>query len=126
MRPLVFLSDMSGWKAPRCTLTASSQPEPVMKSKVEPFRVREGRKPSLSDSPTRTKPLSTSDADYASLLSEHTARLSALQNLLYADNRYSLLLVFQALDAAGKDGAIRHIMSGVNPQGCQVFSFKHP
>jgi PPK2 family polyphosphate:nucleotide phosphotransferase len=53
-------------------------------------------------------------------------KLSSLQNLLYADNHYSLLLIFQAMDAAGKDGAIKHVMSGVNPQGCQVFSFKHP
>jgi len=53
-------------------------------------------------------------------------RLSALQSLLYAHNRYSVLLIFQAMDAAGKDGAIKHVMSGVNPQGCQVFSFKHP
>jgi PPK2 family polyphosphate:nucleotide phosphotransferase len=93
---------------------------------VDHYRVRESQKVRLSDSPTRTKPLYTSDTDYASLLSTHTARLSALQTLLYADNRYSLLLVFQAMDAAGKDGAIRHIMSGINPQGCQVFSFKHP
>ena len=52
--------------------------------------------------------------------------LSALQELLYASNRYAILLIFQAMDAAGKDGAIKHVMSGVNPQGCQVFSFKHP
>lgn len=54
------------------------------------------------------------------------ARLSSLQQLLYAANRYAVLLIFQGMDAAGKDGAIRHVMSGVNPQGCQVFSFKHP
>ena len=52
--------------------------------------------------------------------------MSARQSLLYADNRHALLLIFQAMDAAGKDGAIKHVMSGVNPQGCQVFSFKHP
>ena len=60
------------------------------------------------------------------LLQEHVAQLSPLQELLYADNRYALLLIFQAMDAAGKDGAIKHVMSGVNPQGCQVFSFKQP
>ena len=54
------------------------------------------------------------------------ARLSELQQLHYASNRYAVLLIFQAMDAAGKDGAIKHVMSGVNPQGCQVFSFKHP
>jgi PPK2 family polyphosphate:nucleotide phosphotransferase len=96
------------------------------KLKVDPFRVREGREVSLVDCPTRTDPCYSSDSHYATLLSDHVARLSSLQNLLYADNRYALLLVFQALDAAGKDGAIGHIMSGVNPQGCQVYSFKHP
>jgi hypothetical protein len=55
-----------------------------------------------------------------------SARLSSQQQLLYASNRHAVLLIFQAMDAAGKDGAIRHVMSGVNPQGCQVFSFKHP
>jgi len=59
-------------------------------------------------------------------LKQHVERLSDLQNLLYASNRYAVLLIFQAMDAAGKDGVIRHVMSGVNPQGCQVFSFKHP
>jgi PPK2 family polyphosphate:nucleotide phosphotransferase len=59
-------------------------------------------------------------------LEEHVAQLSSQQQLLYASNRYALLLIFQAMDAAGKDGAIRHVMSGVNPQGCQVFSCKHP
>src|ERR1051325_3376979 len=64
--------------------------------------------------------------DYQAILEEHTKELSALQSLLYADDRYALLLIFQAMDAAGKDGAIKHVMSGGNPQGCQVFSFKHP
>jgi polyphosphate kinase 2 (PPK2 family) len=56
----------------------------------------------------------------------HLADLSSQQQLLYASNRYAVLLIFQAMDAAGEDGAIRHVMSGVNPQGCQVFSYKHP
>ncbi len=60
------------------------------------------------------------------LLADHVAQLSDQQQLLYASNRHAVLLIFQAMDAAGKDGAIRHVMSGVNPQGCQVFSFKHP
>ncbi|MCJ7838861.1 MAG: polyphosphate kinase 2 family protein [Burkholderiales bacterium] len=63
---------------------------------------------------------------YHKLLEEHVEELSELQRLQYASNRYAVLLIFQAMDAAGKDGAIRHVMSGVNPQGCQVFSFKHP
>jgi len=60
------------------------------------------------------------------LLARHLAELSAQQQLLYATNRHAILLILQAIDTAGKDGAIRHVMSGVNPQGCQVFSFKHP
>jgi PPK2 family polyphosphate:nucleotide phosphotransferase len=59
-------------------------------------------------------------------LKEHVEELSALQQLHYASNHYALLLIFQGMDAAGKDGAIRHVMSGVNPQGCEVFSFKQP
>jgi polyphosphate kinase 2 (PPK2 family) len=59
-------------------------------------------------------------------LDEHVAKLSSLQPLLYAANSHALLLIFQAMDAAGKDGAIKHVMSVVNPQGCQVLSFKVP
>ena len=62
----------------------------------------------------------------ADLLKQNLADLAAAQDLLYADDRYSLLLIFQAMDAAGKDGTIKHVMSGVNPQGCQVYSFKQP
>ncbi len=71
-------------------------------------------------------PLFKSKKDYKKLLAEHIEELSKQQNLLYADDRYSLLLIFQAMDAAGKDGCISHVMSGVNPQGCEVTSFKHP
>jgi PPK2 family polyphosphate:nucleotide phosphotransferase len=92
----------------------------------ERFRVREGAKLRLRDWPTESKALYGSDKEYEQILSDHISRLSSLQNKLYADNRYAVLLVFQAMDAAGKDSAIRHIMSGVNPQGCQVYSFKHP
>jgi PPK2 family polyphosphate:nucleotide phosphotransferase len=60
------------------------------------------------------------------LLQQNLVDLTSAQQLLYADNRYSLLIIFQAMDAAGKDGTIKHVMSGVNPQGCQVFSFKRP
>ncbi len=67
-----------------------------------------------------------SKSEYQALLADHVKKLSERQNLLYAHDRYALLLIFQAMDAAGKDGAIKHVMSGVNPQGCQVFSFKHP
>ena len=99
-----------------------------MKNKLDPgrFQVREGQNIALKDWPTEVKPFYRSKEEYDELLARHTEDLSALQNLLYAHNRYSLLLIFQAMDAAGKDSAIKHVMSGVNPQGCQVFSFKHP
>lgn len=97
-----------------------------MKSRWETFCVNEGGNVSLSKWPTTVDPLYHSKAHYERLLASHVARLSDLQQLLYASNRHALLLIFQAMDAAGKDGAIKHVMSGVNPQGCQVFSFKHP
>ena len=97
-----------------------------MKSPAKEFRVREGATVRLKRLPTRVKPFYRSDADYKKILAGHLRGLTARQSLLYAHNRYSLLLIFQAMDAAGKDGAIKHVMSGVNPQGCQVFSFKHP
>jgi len=90
------------------------------------FRVREGDEVDLDKWPTKVDPVYKSKEQYQELLEEHVAQLSALQHLHYASNRYAILLIFQAMDAAGKDGAIRHVMSGVNPQGCQVFSFKHP
>ena len=72
------------------------------------------------------EPVYKSKEEYKTLLEEHVEKLSSLQQMLYASDRYAILLIFQAMDAAGKDGAIKHVMSGVNPQGCQVFSFKHP
>ncbi len=90
------------------------------------FRVDEGTKVDLSKRPTRVKNIYNSKKQYKQVLKRHIENLSELQRLHYAYNRYALLLIFQAMDAAGKDGAIRHVMSGVNPQGCQVFSFKHP
>ena len=74
----------------------------------------------------RSIPCTSRRSNTKRLLDEHVAQLSSQQELLYASNRYAVLLIFQAMDAAGKDGAIKHVMSGVNPQGCQVFSFKHP
>jgi PPK2 family polyphosphate:nucleotide phosphotransferase len=93
---------------------------------IKPFRVGEGHKVRLADWPTRVKPVYKSKGDYKKQLAEHVERLSAQQTLLYAQDRFALLVIFQAMDAAGKDGAIKHVMSGVNPQGCEVFSFKHP
>jgi len=90
------------------------------------FQVIEGRKVDLKEHPTGIKPYYRSQDHYKEILERHIKELSDLQNILYADNRYALLVIFQAMDAAGKDGAIKHVMSGVNPQGCQVFSYKHP
>ncbi|HTB84236.1 MAG TPA: ADP-polyphosphate phosphotransferase [Candidatus Sulfotelmatobacter sp.] len=97
-----------------------------MKIDIKTFRVREGEAVKLKKWPTKIKPLYKSKDDYKDILAEHLKDLQASQNLLYADNRYSLLLIFQSMDAGGKDGAIKHVMSGVNPEGCQVFSFKQP
>ena len=97
-----------------------------MKIKPKDFRVREGEKVNLKKWPTWVKPVYRSKEQYQEMLEEQVAELSDLQQLQYASNRYSVLLIFQAMDAAGKDGAIKHVMSGINPQGCQVFSFKHP
>jgi len=97
-----------------------------LKIEIKKFRVREGGKVDLRKWTTRARPFYESEKDYARILDSHIAQLSALQSVLYAHNRYALLLIFQAMDAAGKDSAIKHVMSGVNPQGCQVFSFKHP
>ena len=90
------------------------------------FRVLPGKKVDLHTWPTIVKPAYDSKEGYRALLQDHVSKLSGLQTLLYASNEYSLLLIFQAMDAAGKDSVIKHVMSGVNPQGCQVFSFKHP
>ena len=97
-----------------------------MKVRSTDFRVQEGQKVDLDKWPTAIEPIYKSKKQYQKLLRDHIAQLSSLQQLLYASNRYALLLIFQALDAAGKDGAIKHVMSGVNPQGCQVFSYRHP
>ena len=97
-----------------------------MKINSKDFRVGEGDDVNLRKWPTNVVPVYKSKQHYHKLLSDHVAQLSLQQQLLYASNRYAVLLIFQAMDAAGKDGAIKHVMSGVNPQGCQVFSFKHP
>jgi len=97
-----------------------------MQIKSKHFRVQEGDKVKLKKWPTRVTPVYQSKEQYQELLEAQVGELSALQQLLYASDRYAVLLIFQAMDAAGKDGVIKHVMSGVNPQGCQVFSFKHP
>jgi PPK2 family polyphosphate:nucleotide phosphotransferase len=90
------------------------------------FLLLPGKKLKLSHWPTVAKPFCKSKEEYKELLGKHVEDLSSLQRLHYASNRYALLLIFQGMDAAGKDGAIRHVMSGVNPQGCEVSSFKQP
>jgi PPK2 family polyphosphate:nucleotide phosphotransferase len=97
-----------------------------MKIHPKHFRVPEDKKIDLHEWPTVVDPFYKSEQDYKEMLAEHVEKLSSLQQLHYASSKHALLLIFQAMDAAGKDGAIRHVMSGVNPQGCQVFSFKHP
>lgn len=97
-----------------------------MKINSEDFRVHPGKEFKLGDRPTVIKPFCKSKKHYRKTLEAHVEELSSLQQLHYASNRYALLLVFQGIDAAGKDGAIRHVMSGVNPEGCEVFSFKQP
>ena len=97
-----------------------------MKIDCEPFRVSESADVGLATRPTTIKPLYKSGKHYRKLIEEKVAELTVQQSLLYANNSHCLLLIFQAMDAAGKDSAIKHVMSGVNPQGCQVFSFKHP
>ena len=98
----------------------------VTKIQTKPFRVDEGASVRLKDWPSRVKELYRSKPQYEELLAAHIEELRERQSVLYAHDKYALLLIFQAMDAAGKDGAIKHVMSGVNPQGCQVFSFKHP
>jgi PPK2 family polyphosphate:nucleotide phosphotransferase len=97
-----------------------------MKIDVRDFRVGEGGKVDLDKWPTKVDPVYHSKEDYKALLAQHVEALSEQQQLLYASDKHAVLLIFQAMDAAGKDGVIRHVMSGVNPQGCQVFSFKPP
>lgn len=97
-----------------------------MKVDLKPFLVPETGNIKLNDCPTQVAPLYESKKAYKKLLKKQVAELSTQQHLQYAHDQYSLLLVFQAMDAAGKDGAIKHVMSGINPQGCQVFSFKQP
>jgi len=100
--------------------------EKTMKINSDDYRVEPEKKLRLAEWPTIGKPVCDSKRKYHSLLSDHVARLSELQRLHYASNRYAVLIIFQGMDGAGKDGAIRHVMSGINPQGCQVSSFKEP
>lgn len=90
------------------------------------FLVSEGQKVDLKEWPTKVAALYDSKKVYKEVLENYKEQMTEAQNMFYAQDQYSLLLIFQAMDAAGKDGAIKHVMSGVNPQGCQVYSFKQP
>ena len=90
------------------------------------YRVPPGEKINLRKWPTNVAPYAKSTKQYKEIMDQHIEKLSSLQQLHYASHRYALLLIFQGMDGAGKDGAIRHVMSGVNPEGCEVFSFKQP
>src|SRR3982074_131222 len=93
---------------------------------AKPYRVDKGKKFRLKDyDPADTAKLPSRE-QALELLEKGIGRMAELQDKLYAQDRWGVLVIFQAMDAAGKDGAIRHVMSGVNPQGCQVYSFKHP
>jgi PPK2 family polyphosphate:nucleotide phosphotransferase len=98
----------------------------MTKINVKAYRVRQGQKINLRKWPTLTVPDYKTDKQYHKILDSHIGELSAQQQMLYAQGQQAVLLIFQAMDAAGKDGAIRHVMSGVNPQGCEVSSFKQP
>ncbi|MFA6045569.1 MAG: ADP-polyphosphate phosphotransferase [Phycisphaerales bacterium] len=97
-----------------------------MKLHTDVFRVSPGKNVNLKSWPTTVEPLYDGKKQYQKILDEQIEAMSSWQQRLYAADRHALLLIFQAMDAAGKDGVIRHVMSGINPQGCQVFSFKHP
>ena len=106
--------------------TAGIAEKMKMKINSKHFRVPADEKVKLKQWPTRVKPCYKSREHYKEILAEHIEELSEQQSLLYAYDRYSVLLVFQGMDAAGKDSAIKHVMSGVNPKGCEVFSFEQP
>ena len=97
-----------------------------MKIDVSKFRVKPGSKVKLKDLPTTTTAICSSETEYKDVLQEHVKHLEKLHDLLYGANKYAVLLVLQGMDTAGKDGAVKHVMSGVNPTGCEVTSFKQP
>ncbi len=109
-------------------LATTTRPNPPRPMKINPAHYRvTGRKPlRLKHWPTAGRPLYRSEKHYHRLLARDIGELSELQRLLYASNRHAVLLIFQSMDAAGKDGAIGHVLTGINPQGCEVHSFKHP
>jgi len=97
-----------------------------MKIDISPFAVADGEKISLAERPTRVDPFYASKSDYEDALQRHSDSLGALQERLYVAGSHALLLVLQGMDSSGKDGAVKHVMTGVNPQGCKIVSFKAP
>ncbi len=97
-----------------------------MKKITRQFRVEPGVAVDLKARPTLVEPIYANKREYQQLLASHVERMSKLQSLLYASHKHAVLVMFQGMDAAGKDSCIKHIMSGVNPQGCEVVSFSHP
>jgi PPK2 family polyphosphate:nucleotide phosphotransferase len=97
-----------------------------MRIKASDYRVSPGTQVDLKKRPTGVRPAYQTNRQYREILSTHVKELGAQQELLYAADRYALLMIFQGMDASGKDGAIAHVMSGINPQGCRVTSFKQP
>ncbi len=97
-----------------------------MSLSIKPFRVTPGERVDLADRPTRIAPPYSCKRDYGRILDEHIAGIAKLQRAHSAAQRAALLIVIQAMDAGGKDGVIRHVLSGVDPQGCRVTSFKPP
>ena len=111
----------------RCPLLAFCSSHSIAFMKIDRFKVPEGGAGfSLKDCPTNDTEGVKNKAEGKELLQREIEKLAAIQDVLYAHDRYGILLIFQAMDAAGKDGTIKHVMSGINPQGCQVFSFKSP
>ncbi len=98
----------------------------IMKIETQKYCVPTGARMDLAKWPTKVPDLYRSKKEYGRALAAQVELLSDLQRRHYASNQYALLLIFQAMDTAGKDGAIRHVMSGINPQGCAVHSFKQP
>ncbi len=98
----------------------------MSKNKVNYFEINSNKRLRLSDIPVTAKPAYKSDEKYNELLLTNHALIEESQILLYAEHQKSLIIIFQGMDTSGKDGAIKHVMSGVNPQGCSVMSFKAP
>ena len=97
-----------------------------MKIDVSRFRVKAGTKVKLKDLATKTKDICAYEDEYKEVLEDHVKQLAKLHDLLYGANKYAVLLVLQGMDTAGKDGVVKHVMSGVNPTGCEVTSFRQP